>query len=163
MLIKISFNNYKKINKELLSLINKSKFEKINTANEKISKTDWTVLQKEEIPYVEYFAKILSPALDKALPMFNSKIWKVANIWFQQYKKGDYHNFHAHQKTNFSAVYYVELPKNSETKFYNNEKILVKEGDLIIFPGFWYHKSEPLKEKRKTIISFNCDFFDFTE
>jgi len=164
MLAKTSIENYKEINKKLLKLINNTKSSEINTLNEKISRTDWNNQKiNSNSEYVKYFIKIIRPYLDKLLPITFSKKWEIDNIWFQQYKKGDFHNWHMHKKTNFSAVYYVELPKGTETKFYNQKNINIKEGDFVIFPGFWYHRSEKIKSKRKTVIAFNCSFMEFAK
>jgi len=162
MLIKTSIENYKICNKKLLSLINKNKFKNILSKNEKISRTDWNI-SNNQAPYIKYFIKMIKPYLDNLSPVLNSKKWEIDNIWFQQYKKDDFHNWHSHAKSNFSAVYYVELPKNSQTKFYNKTNIDLEEGDFILFPGSWYHRSDKIKNKRKTIISFNCSFTEFTE
>lgn len=163
MLVKTNIENYKIHNKKLLNLINKNNSKNILTQNEKISKTDWDSSNEENRPYVKYFIEMIRPYLDNLGPILHSKKWKIDNIWFQQYKKGDFHHWHLHSNSNFSAVYYVELPKEAQTKFYNRENIDLKEGDFILYPSFWYHRSEPLKNKRKTVIAFNCSFYEFFE
>ena len=64
-------------------------------------------------------------------------------------------------------MYYLELPKNNfVTKIkpeLNNEKIYsveATEGDVVTFPACISHASEKIKNNsRKTIISFNSDFY----
>ena len=99
----------------------------------------------------------------------HSSNWKIHNGWFQQYKKNSEHTWHNHNQTNFSNVYYLEMPeKYMQTEFYNilNKKIItfnLEEGDLLTFPAHMMHRSKKIKNsKRKTIISFNSDFSKIT-
>lgn len=162
MLIKVKLKKCQKINKELLKLIAKTKSIEVNDTNQKISKTDWGILPEEKSDYAKYFINTITPCLGNLANMHSSNKWLIDNLWFQQYKKGDFHNWHAHSKTNFSAVYYIELfSQEAKTQFLNQQSIGIEEGDLILFPGFWYHRSEKLKDKRKTVISFNCSFWDY--
>ena len=162
MLIKVKLKKYKKTNKDLLKLIPKTKSIKVNDTDQQISKTDWGILSDKKSKYAKYFIDTVTPCLEEIAKVLHSQKWLIDNLWFQQYKKGDFHNWHAHSKTNFSAVYYIELfNQEAKTKFLNQQNIDVEEGDLILFPGFWYHRSERLKDKRKTVISFNCSFWEY--
>ena len=83
-------------------------------------------------------------------------------VWYQQYKKGDYHGWHRHPNNTFSNVYYVSLPKNSaSTSFRYSGKefeINVKEGQILTFPSYLEHCSKPNpSDQIKTVISFNLD------
>jgi len=86
--------------------------------------------------------------------------WEIQNIWFQQYKEGDEHDWHNHPHTQFSNVYFLELPStNMKTEFATHPDINVSEGDVITFPAHLVHRSKPNQSnKRKTIISFNSSF-----
>jgi hypothetical protein len=45
------------------------------------------------------------------------------------------------------------------TEFFKGSKINVKEGDIITFPSYLYHRSPINKiNKRKTVIVFNSSF-----
>ena len=93
----------------------------------------------------------------------HSKSWRIQNAWFQQYINNNFHKWHNHPDTNFTNVYFVELPfKNLGTEILNHSQLDLNEGDLLTFPGHLYHKS-PLNysNKRKTVISFNSNFFDY--
>ena len=88
---------------------------------------------------------------------------EITNMWFQVYKKGNYHNLHSHPGTNFTNVFYLNLPnKEVKTKIFinNNEQfnIDVKEGDILTFPGYYAHSS-PINtfDEDKIIIAFNTD------
>jgi ectoine hydroxylase-related dioxygenase (phytanoyl-CoA dioxygenase family) len=89
----------------------------------------------------------------------------IDNMWFQQYKKNDKHSWHTHGLSNFSNVYFVELPlKSLATEILNVNNLNLKEGDLLTFPSHLYHRSPINKtNKRKTIISFNCDFVNYMD
>jgi hypothetical protein len=100
--------------------------------------------------------------MDNLQVYYKSKSWRITNAWFQQYKKNSYHEYHNHTQTNFTNVYFLELPDtNFKTiiKIENKEyEYKVKEGQLITFPAHLLHTSKPNGYKRKTIISFNSDF-----
>ena len=149
-------------NKKLLSLINKIK----NPYSEKESKicnTDWSLPRSYNRDYLNYFLNFIKPYMDELATKLYSKSWKIHNCWFQQYSKLNYHKWHTHPETNFTNVYFVELPNESlGTEIFNCEKLKLQEGDLLTFPGYFYHRS-PLNKttKRKTIISFNSSFSNF--
>jgi hypothetical protein len=85
----------------------------------------------------------------------------LRNYWFQQYKKGDYMELHAHRDADFSSVYYVDLPNGAVFTtfiFMGKEfEIEVKEGEVLTFYGCFQHMSKPTKNT-KTIIAFNSTF-----
>jgi hypothetical protein len=86
---------------------------------------------------------------------------KIQNYWFQQYYYNNYHDWHNHPQCHFSSVYYLELPKGTPiTEFKVSQEIEAKEGDIITFPGYLFHRSPPngLK-KRKTVIVFNSSIY----
>ena len=134
-----------------------------NNPYENISKTDWNLPKKLERKYLDYFYPNISKSLmDNLQVYYKSKSWRITNAWFQQYKKNSYHEYHNHTQTNFTNVYFLELPDtNFKTiiKIENKEyEYKVKEGQLITFPAHLLHTSKPNGYKRKTIISFNSDF-----
>ena len=84
----------------------------------------------------------------------------VQNIWYQQYNSNDEHDWHTHTGSHYTNIYFVELPdKDMKTEILDMANIDVKEGDIISFPAFIFHRSKPNKSnKRKTVISFNTSF-----
>jgi hypothetical protein len=165
MIIITKINNYKEINKNILSLINKIPNNSLQEKNDKIFHTDWNLPINFKREYVEYFIKIIDPYLQKIAFKLNSKNIEISNIWFQQYNKLDTHNWHTHPKTNFSNVYFVQLPSKSlGTEILNYDKLDLNEGDLLTFPAYMYHRSPVnITEQIKTIISFNSNFFDYNQ
>ena len=124
-----------------------------------ISKLDWSRSRTTFRPWAKIFEESFLVSVDE--------IWKqgikINDIWYQQYTKGDQHVWHIHGQ-HFTGVYYLEFPEgSSKTKVLTpvtHEVISVDavEGDLIIFPSHWIHSSGiPMKEGRKTIVSFNFD------
>jgi hypothetical protein len=166
MILITKIKDNKKINKNLLKLINKIKNEYSNNEGTmSIYNTDWSLPKEYKREYLDYFYKIIKPYMNEIAIKLYSKNWVIHNCWFQQYLKSDYHQWHTHQATNFTNIYFVELPDNSlATEIFKHRKLKIKEGDLITFPGYMYHRS-PLNnlKKRKTIISFNSSFGDFYE
>ena len=107
----------------------------------------------------------------KFLPRFSNSVQElirslgycainVTNVWYQQYLEGDRHGWHIHGE-HYTGVYYLEYPKGcARTQICSpydlkGKYIDVEEGDFIIFPSHWIHRSLPNSKKRKTIISYN--------
>ena len=105
---------------------------------------------------------------DKCARYFGYSHADIYQLWFQQYVKNDTHNWHIHS-CSYTGVYYLEFPLGSPStqiidQHDNSFSIDAKEGDIIIFPSFFIHKSPfVLHDVRKTIISFNIDFYDVTK
>jgi hypothetical protein len=154
---------HKQIKNKLLELIDQIP----QNRYENITHTDWNLPKSYERLYLDYFYKILRPYMEEMSKFLNEETFDIENAWFQQYYKNDFHQWHRHEKTNFANVYYLELPdKNMTTKIkpiLNRKKTLnlvAKEGDLVTFPAMLEHTSEKTKKNlRKTIISFNSDFY----
>ena len=94
---------------------------------------------------------------------FKAVNYNITNGWYQQYRKGAYHQYHNHVRANFTNIFYLELPDSNYKTIIKDDdgKLIsfqVKEGDLITFPAYLLHKSKPNGVKRKTIISFNSNF-----
>jgi len=156
---------HKIIKNKLLNFINEIPLNSINTINEKINHTDWTLPKNFERKYLNFFLEIINPYMIKIMKFLKTEEYKIDNIWFQQYTKNNFHNWHVHENSNYTNVYYLELPdKEMKTKILNinTNKIIeidVQEGDVITFPAHLPHTSEIIKnDKRKTIISFNSNF-----
>jgi hypothetical protein len=134
-----------------------------------INKLDW----KLSGDYTREWVKIIKPKLDEILSeiaILNSYGNSDINqIWFQQYGAGNIHGWHTHG-SNFTGVYYLELsgesPKTELLSPINQSEIIVpdvKEGDILLFPSHVIHRAPMiLNFKRKTIISFNFDFSDYS-
>ena len=166
MIVKITkIKNYKEINKNILSFIDKIPKNNLKNKNQNIFNTDWNLPKEFKREYLEYFYKIISPYMNKISCILNSKNWSINNGWFQQYTKLNNHEWHNHPQTNFTNVYFVELPsKCLGTEILNYKKLNLKEGDLLTFSAYIYHRSPiNLTNKRKTIISFNSDFFNYNK
>lgn len=80
--------------------------------------------------------------------------------WIGVYERDDYAAFHTHGSSEFSTVFYVEVPKNSSPIVFENTsgnlEIPIKQGMLLIFPGNASHgvyKSQ--HEGQRIIISSN--------
>jgi uncharacterized protein YjlB len=102
---------------------------------------------------------VVIPHLDKIKQSLKTDKFEIINYWFQQYKKNSFHGWHTHANAHFANVYFVECPKDNQTMF-RDFKIDCKEGDIISFPAFLPHCSAPLQsEQRKTIVSFNSNFY----
>tara|TARA_R110000744_G_scaffold165585_1_gene282738 strand:- start:771 stop:1289 length:519 start_codon:yes stop_codon:yes gene_type:complete len=152
--------NHNKIKNKLLGLINKSPSGQINSFFEKTNKTDYDIKMKDK-PYVKELVSHIRPIMNDLAKQFKAKHWEIHHMWCQSYLKGDYHKWHTHPLSHFAHIYYLELPTNKmATEFKDGEVVKVKEGDVISFPAFLFHRSKPnISNKRKTAVSFNSSIF----
>ena len=106
--------------------------------------------------------------------------WNVKGIWFNINPKHSYNNLHTHSDCDFSAVYYLQVPKNSGSiifenpnpvmlnhKFFQNQfdyneinsnsyEIEPEEDMLILFPSYLPHRvQQNLSDKDRISLSFN--------
>lgn len=130
-----------------------------------INHTDWNLPKETKREYLDYFYEnIMSTYADWFIKEYKLNKYLVNNAWYQQYNKNNFHNYHTHENTNFTNVYFLELPKKemaTEIKNLDHQivNLNVKEGQIISFPGFILHRSKIIKNNlTKTIISFNSNF-----
>jgi len=130
-----------------------------------ISHTDYNLPSTFYRAWHEYFIKnIYFHWKDKFSDYVNSGIY-LHNAWFQWYEKNDLHDWHTHQATHFTNIYYLSLPNNdikTKIKDFEGEKNFdICEGQILTIPAYWKHKSPPNKfDEPKIIISFNTDIKD---
>jgi len=131
-----------------------------------VSTTDWLDAKNTNREYVIEMEKILKTYLTNISKKLKTLEIEISNMWFQRYSKHSNHKWHYHTRSNWTGIYYVELPEEKvKTQLYdlNKNKIIddikLKEGDLFVFPANILHRSPPnISEKNKTIISFNVNF-----
>ena len=133
-----------------------------NEKKESIFHTDWKIPKSMQRDYLEYFQENILKDFFKDFTSNNGcqKI-QMHNIWFQVYAEGDWHYPHTHAGTNFTNVFYLQLPCNSLKTNILNTDIDVSEGDILTFPGFIKHESPKNKTNQfKIIISFNTSILE---
>lgn len=114
-----------------------------------------------------------SKYLDAVFPVFVNAVKEMSNElnctfkiqgnpWFTQYSHNEFCRWHVHEECHWVFVYYLEFPEGSPyTTFRTLDgrqefEVPVKEGDMIIFPGFMKHCSKINKSNgRKTVITLN--------
>ena len=177
--------NYEELNKELEKYILDLK-KKNKTGQLKSNRGGWHSPffdLKNEIP-MKFFNKMKN-FLEKIIT--NEMGWeyvpnnvKITSMWSIINKKGDFNIQHNHPNAYFSAAYYVKCPVNSgninfhegsEAKLIRHPNIKKftemsamktslepKEGDLFVFPAYFYHDvGENLSNEDRIVISFNLD------
>jgi hypothetical protein len=154
---------------QILNLIENQKSENLKITDEyfgdNISKLDWSSAEDFSRPWTQFFGKRFQETLDEISQECGYQTALVTQLWFQQYHQNDVHGWHVHG-SNFTGVYYVELPEDSpKTELINpftQQNLIIpeiQEGDFLIFPSFTIHRAPKVYTKsRKTIISWNCDF-----
>ena len=135
-----------------------------------VSNTDWNDRHTDR-EYVNEFSILLEPYLKNISNRLYVNELSIDNMWFQQYSTNSKHQWHIHAKSNWSAIYYVQLPDaNVKTLLwdYQQHKILdeieLKEGELFVFPANMIHCSPPnFTNDKKTVIAFNMNGGDVTQ
>jgi hypothetical protein len=150
--------------KEINHTENKSLKNKDDYYTDSINRLDWHDNCNFEREWVKVIYKDLNNFFNKVFKILGYDDCLIKNIWFQQYKEHGTHGWHTHGHT-FTGAYYLDLPKDSPcTQIIvpaNQNKLItlvVKEGDISIFPSYTIHRSPINKTKyTKTIISFNLE------
>lgn len=127
-----------------------------------LSNTDWHLNANIIRPYFDIVRPNIAEHVEALRADRGYDTVSVGGVWFQQYKHGDFHDWHMHGDCTFSSVYYVDLAGGTpKTSFlYNGVEfdIEVSEGDIITFPSYLMHKSKVNTSKNiKTVIAFNSN------
>ena len=157
---------HEEIKEKLLYLI--EIMPKSNTPVQGWPETDWFVPAEHKREYLDYFYEIIRPYMDEMTKELKCMRWEIINGWFQAYNEKDNHPWHVHPFTNYTNVYYLNLPNNSiKTQIYDvvtNEiidNIEVSEGQVLTLPAHIIHRSpENNGKEKKIIIAFNSNFYE---
>ena len=159
------FSQHENLKNIILSEIEKSDYTSplFEKAEVDISKCDWNNAKDFTR---KWFISLKDSLFTDMLSIYDSLGYDgftLQEIWFQQYYNGSQHGWHTHS-SNFTNVYYLDLPENSsKTQIvspYDQKSIIeleVKEGDIVTFPSFVIHKGPKNMSNRKTIISYNTN------
>jgi hypothetical protein len=162
-----NIKEHKEFKSYMLNYINERTSDTIEKYDD-ITLTDWKYATSVNRQYIPTLGKILKPYLKNVAQKLKTTTVEISNMWFQHYSKNSKHDWHFHTETNWSAIYYIDLPEEKlKTQLFDlyENKILdnlnLKEGYLFVFPANIFHKS-PINttNKTKTIISFNINFHD---
>ena len=121
--------------------------------------------------YKRTYHKIFDKTISKQLEQFskqNKISFELSDMWTVRYHTNDFHVPHNHGQTGYSGILYLVkeaahpstqflLPwndvKNGVTQIYSPD---VLEGDVIIFPSFLTHWTEPNKsDTSRVAVSFD--------
>jgi hypothetical protein len=125
----------------------------------------------QKINYIDEINEILKEEIDLFKSNFSIISFRLLNAWFEKSKNQDYHPPHIHNKSNYSAVCYIDYdntehtPTNFISPFNNlitndimHYKPRVTEGSLIFFPSKIIHYTDSNTSKKdRLILSFNIE------
>lgn len=162
-----SFKNHYEIKNKLISIIDSKTYAKsefFEPAEVNISRGDWDKNRDYDREWVNFIFPEISETILETINEIGYRSFNINEIWFQQYEESSMHGWHIHG-SNFTGIYYVELPKGTPpTEILNpstKKEIIsleVKEGDIVIAPSYFLHRApKNNSNKRKTIIAFNLD------
>lgn len=159
------FSLHNILKQKLLELIDSSNLvESITTANDNITKTDFNYSENYDRNYLNLCKPYIIDCISQKFKHYNTNGLAFGNFWFQQYHENDFHDWHIHKNCHWTNIYFLELNTKSQlTQIRDLSGSLIayeaKEGDIISFPSFLYHRSSQITDNlRKTIISFNSNF-----
>ena len=157
---KTKVENHDEIKEKLLEQFNLIPNNPFSNHHQDILHTDWNMPPNMHREYHGLFFKTVQGHVEEVTKRLNCTKYKIDNYWFQQYINSGYHHWHTHGHAHFTNVYFIECPQGYGTQFIDNQ-YECEEGDIISFPAFIPHSSPPIKNEneRKTIISFNTNFF----
>jgi hypothetical protein len=129
--------------------------------NQHISHTDWHLSSNITRGYFKTLESLFYDVCKDTKEYFEFPLdLRPKNFWFQWYEKGDFHNWHIHEDTLFSNVYFLSLPNGaSKTSFKLRDQeftVDVKEGQVLTFPASYMHCSKPNQsDEPKVVVVFN--------
>jgi len=161
-------NEHTSVKEKLLSAMDDLPLDDKELGEEDIEKTDWNLHEEYYREYLEIFYDMITPYMQNMGRNLLATRWQILNTWFQRYKKNNSHAWHVHGMCMYANVYFLELPSDElVTELYDvhSNSIIklegIKEGDLITFPSYFIHRSpKNTTDSKKTIISFNSNFYD---
>lgn len=153
---------------DLLDLMSEEPLGSLFNDHDKISLSDWDFHNKDT-KYSKYFLHLARNTINQMIFSIQEpslfRPMKVDNIWCQRYQTTDTHSWHHHGGAAMSFVYYLELPRGTPgTELMNPitkeiHQPPVEEGDIIMFPGFLFHRSpENQSSEMKSVIAFNASY-----
>lgn len=167
MIIYYKVPNFEQIKSNIINLIYKIPETPYVEGTNKISHTDYKHEDNKK-EYVNFFIKNILPDYHNNLrKKLGVNTIHISNLWFQVYRKGDFHGRHTHEKTHFTNVFYINLPDKKLTTRINKpqQQVLdIEEGTIVTFPGYFEHES-PVNNsnQEKIIISFNIDIHSYLD
>lgn len=145
---------------QLLDLIDQSETSDVVEGDDRISRCDFHMPDGHPKIYFELFYETVREELVQAFNFLQYDA-NLVKWWFQQYNHNDQHGWHFHTQTVYSITYYLELPEGLGTQVQippSNAQFqaMVNEGDMLIIPSTWKHRSPPNHtNQRKTIIALD--------
>jgi uncharacterized protein YjlB len=127
-----------------------------------LATSDWGLPKNHPRKYLDlYYKDVIPSTMAQIQKYYKAQGWTITNSWYKTYNKNSYYPWHNHPETNFSLVYFLELPDSEfRTTVKVQDKIIeyeAKEGDLICFPAHLLHKAAANKSGRKTVIVSNAN------
>lgn len=114
---------------------------------------------KDNLPYRELVQDNMDPYMKQIADEFHCKSWTYKSMWYHEYHKGDSFDWHNHQNSHMTCVYYLDLPENVQGTEILDHDVDVKEGDVIIFPSILAHMSPQIHtDNIKKVIAWVMNF-----
>ena len=72
--------------------------------------SDWSISSNNNREYLDFFYDIITPYYTTICSQLKFKKFKIINGWFQRYKNLHQHIWHVHPDSNYTNVFYIDLP-----------------------------------------------------
>lgn len=85
--------------------------------------------------------------------------YKLASLWAVVMEEGDQATPHDHFPSAWSCVYYIDVEEDVAPILLEDKEVHVKNGMLVLFPGFITHHVPPTKGRR-IAVAMNISIID---
>lgn len=114
---------------------------------------------KDNLPYRKLLIEHVDPFAKQIADDYYCNSWTYKSMWYHEYHKGDSFEWHNHQNSHMTAIYYLELPKNQTTEIKGQGHIKAEEGEVLFFPSILVHRSAKIvTNEKKKIIAWVMNF-----
>jgi hypothetical protein len=156
------FKAHDLIKDQLLKLLDSQDFSSTKDDYAFISRSDWYISPGTPRGYWSVIFPYVKTHIEELMSTIGTKHYKFTNYWYAHYEINNYLNWHRHEGSGWSSIYYLRLDNNANgtlLKDPTTSAIIapeVKEGYILTFPGIIYHSSPIINSTdKKTIIAFN--------
>lgn len=114
---------------------------------------------KNNPPYRQVLIDKVDPISKEIAEKNYCNSWTYKSMWYHEYHKGDSFEWHNHQNSHMTAIYFIEMPKNQTTEVMGIGHLPAEQGEIVFFPSIYVHRSSIITtDERKKIIAFVMNF-----
>ena len=110
---------------------------------------------KKEQPYRSIIEDAMAPYVQQVCDMLYCNAWTFKGMWYHEYHKGDSFEWHTHQNSHMTGLYYLDGCE--PTELLGPYTLDAKEGDVVFMPSMIPHRA-PQSEHKRSVIAWTMNF-----